>query len=532
MEQEHVAGLDHHAVGGHDLLQRGQVDRRASRAPRWWAQVDEHAAALHAVERPCARGRGAWRTTGGRRRRRAASSLRADEVDAGSVAVVVDGLLHAVAVGVELGADVGERVPLRGVLQREGHDVVGPHVDVLGVAEVGHLAHVDVEEGGRRCRPCPRSGASDGRVAALVQRGAAGEVERQAQAEADAGLHLGARPASTFSGVSRLMRPSSSSSPQSPHVEPSGAASTASSSVATVLTRWLACNRRSRSTRTTFPLRGGPTRWRRRTSSSRATGTSSSRSTSSRPACPKHLRDRGRVGGGLRDDEPFVEGGATVLPPAAHRRLRGLDGLPLPPDQRPHARGRPRAHPRGHGPRRRRRPGAAPEPLAVRPLLRRPRALDRPRPRLQRLRRRAVLAVLPPARPDRADPAVRRRRRRRRDRAGRRRRVPGRRCCRPRRRAATTRATSTRCGPPLSATGAAAVLPHADRRRERQRHRGHHAQGRPRERRPGQPADDREGRRQADGHPGRVQHARPVSSSSASSSAAACPSATPTSTSR
>ena len=71
---------------------------------------------------------------------------RADQVDAGAVAVVVDGLLDAVAVGVELGADVGERVPLGRVLQREGHHVVGPHVDVLGVAEVGHLAHVDVVE--------------------------------------------------------------------------------------------------------------------------------------------------------------------------------------------------------------------------------------------------------------------------------------------------------------------------------------------------------------------------------------------------
>ena len=92
-------------------------------SPRWWAK--------RAVAAAVARG----------------VVARADEVDAGAVAVVVDGLLDAVAVGVELGADVGERVPLRRVLQREGHHVVGPHVDVLGVAEVGHLAHVDVVEG-------------------------------------------------------------------------------------------------------------------------------------------------------------------------------------------------------------------------------------------------------------------------------------------------------------------------------------------------------------------------------------------------
>ena len=113
----------------------------------------------------------------------AASSRRPDEVGAGAVAVVVDGLLDPVAVGIELGADVGERVPLRRVLERQGHDVVGPHVDVLGVAEVGHLAHVDVvEDVGRALHVLGRG--EPGRVAALVQDGAAGEVERQAQAEA------------------------------------------------------------------------------------------------------------------------------------------------------------------------------------------------------------------------------------------------------------------------------------------------------------------------------------------------------------
>ena len=75
--------------------------------------------------------------------------LRSDQVDAGPVPVVVDGLLDAVTVGVELGADVGQGVPLRRVLQRERHDVVGPDVDVLGIAEVLHLAHPDVVEGGR-----------------------------------------------------------------------------------------------------------------------------------------------------------------------------------------------------------------------------------------------------------------------------------------------------------------------------------------------------------------------------------------------
>ena len=83
----------------------------------------------------------------------------------------------------------------------------------------------------------------------------------------------------------------------------------------------------------------------------------------------------------------FVEGGARVF-----RKLHtpGFEGWTVSryrQTERAHARGRSRDHPRGHGPRRRRRPGAAPEPVAVRALHRPPRAVDRPRPRLQRLRR-------------------------------------------------------------------------------------------------------------------------------------------------
>src|SRR3546814_4062104 len=82
---------------------------------------------------------------------------RPHEVGAGAVAVVVHGLLHAVAVGVELSADVGQRVPLRGVLQGERDHVVGPDVYVLRIAEVGPLGHGDVLEGGRVAIPVLRS---------------------------------------------------------------------------------------------------------------------------------------------------------------------------------------------------------------------------------------------------------------------------------------------------------------------------------------------------------------------------------------
>ena len=155
--------------------------------PRWCDEVDEHAASLHAVERHVlepevvreARVPGAVA---------AGIVARPDEVDPGAVAVVVDGLGDAVAVGVELGAHVRERVPLRRVLQPERHLVVGPDV-VEAVVALAHLAHGDVvEDLGIALHVLGRREAR--RVAPLVQRGAAREVERQAQAEGDAVLDL------------------------------------------------------------------------------------------------------------------------------------------------------------------------------------------------------------------------------------------------------------------------------------------------------------------------------------------------------
>ena len=126
-----------------------------------------------------------------------------------------------------------------------------------------------------------------------------------------------------------------------------------------------------------------------------ATGTSSSRSTCSRPASPSTSATVA-VWEEDFEIEPFVEGGATVF-----RRLHtpGYEGWTVSRYRQTSGRtpeGDPELHPRGHGPRRRRRAGDAPEPVAVRALLRRPRAVDRARPRLQRLRHRAVHAVLRP----------------------------------------------------------------------------------------------------------------------------------------
>ena len=109
--------------------------------------------------------------------------LRADHVDARLEAVVVERLGHAVAVGVEEAADMGERVPLRRILQRQDHAIVARHVDEQRVDGLG----VEVEApavlvAGRR---------QHRRQAPRVQHIAARQVERQAEAERQAFLHLG-----------------------------------------------------------------------------------------------------------------------------------------------------------------------------------------------------------------------------------------------------------------------------------------------------------------------------------------------------
>ena len=91
VQQEHVARLDDDVVGRHDLLERLAVDA-APVVAEVVGQVDEDASPLHAVEghvlqaevvREAAVVAAVARGVG----------LRSDEVDAGAVAVVVDGLL-------------------------------------------------------------------------------------------------------------------------------------------------------------------------------------------------------------------------------------------------------------------------------------------------------------------------------------------------------------------------------------------------------------------------------------------------------
>ena len=230
-------------------------------------------------------------------------------------------------------------------------------------------------------------------------------------------------PWRTFSGVSRLMRPSSSSSPQSPHVEPAGRCVHRFVTADSMPSIGVAC----------VPI--GPAHGRPRPAGRshahdaeglrrlRPTGTSSSRPTCSAPASRSTCAI---ARSGRRTSRSSRSSRAA---PAIFRRLHtpGFEGWTVSryrQTRRADARRRPRDDPRGHGPRRRRRPGDAPEPVAVRALLRRPRTVDGARARLQRLRHRAVHAVLLATRAHGARAHHRHRRRRRRDRARRRGRVP------------------------------------------------------------------------------------------------------------
>ncbi|CFV98299.1 Uncharacterised protein [Bordetella pertussis] len=118
-QHQHVAGLDLDAVCRQRLRQFLVAHQGASGAVVA-RQVQQHAAALHAVlgqvlDAQLERGRGAAGIA-------AATGVvgvgRPDDVDAGAVAVVIAQLGAAVAVGVEQRADVGQRIPLRGVLHR------------------------------------------------------------------------------------------------------------------------------------------------------------------------------------------------------------------------------------------------------------------------------------------------------------------------------------------------------------------------------------------------------------------------------
>ena len=147
-------------------------------------EIDHHAAALHWMRR---------KILDAQRQRadmlaeldRAAIAVidRADDVLAGAETVVENDLRLAVAIGVEQLTDMSEAVPLRRILQRHLDHVVADHIDPLRVfagERIGDVGHALALVGDEPRRMAPR-----------VDDGAAGIVERQAEAEGLAFLNLG-----------------------------------------------------------------------------------------------------------------------------------------------------------------------------------------------------------------------------------------------------------------------------------------------------------------------------------------------------
>ena len=342
---------------------------------------------------------------------------RTHEVDAGPVAVVVDGLLDPVAVGVELGADVGERVPLGRVLSASVTTSSAHTSTYLGSPKSGislmwmlknvsgspSMSSVEASRGGGRrwFRAVPP-----------------GEVERQAEAKLMP-ASTSRTPCRTFSGVSRLMRPSSSSSPQSPPTSSRPERCCHRFVTSSVVGPPWSCTDRL------ALLQHDPWSVTTKDFVVSAMGTCWSPRICSGPRLPKHLRDRGVWEEDFELDEPWVEGGARVF-----RRLH----TPVSRAGRSPATARRAAAP----------PRASPTSssrtwgvdgvdvqvmhpnLSLFGLYSDDHELSMARAGLQRLHRRAVQRALRPHLPDRAGADHRRRRRRGRDRARGRRRVPGR----------------------------------------------------------------------------------------------------------
>ena len=191
VDADHVALFHRDAVGvqdAHQLL----VAHGLARAAQVVLQVDQHAAALRAVL-----GQALDAQRGGLgvavASMRLAAGLGGGIFHAGAdllaraEAVVEHRLGHAVAIGVEAAAHMGQAVPLGGVLQTEQHHVVVDHIGqirvfrLIGPAEALLAGTLSVADHGVALR----------RDAARVHGPAARHVQRQAQHEAAAFAHLG-----------------------------------------------------------------------------------------------------------------------------------------------------------------------------------------------------------------------------------------------------------------------------------------------------------------------------------------------------
>src|SRR5579883_17533 len=182
-QADEIARLDDDPVRRYDGHQRVMIDPFPFAAEMRF-EVDHDAASLDAAsrhvldpERPCPRGSIA---------RRLASAAIVDgsyHVPARAVAVVIDHLGNAVAIGVEELPDMGEAVPLRRILQRDDRDIVADDVGMARVVPAQRIVH-------HRLALAPRRFEA-GRMAARVEKIAARVVERQAEAEAPPLANLG-----------------------------------------------------------------------------------------------------------------------------------------------------------------------------------------------------------------------------------------------------------------------------------------------------------------------------------------------------
>ncbi len=185
-QHQDIAGLDGDPIGVHHAHQVVVADG-AELAAEVHGQIDQHAAALHTMYGQCldAERVGVAVVMSARMRGEIVGLgivHRSDDLGVGPEAVVVDAFGHTVAVGIEQRADMGQRIPLRRILQGQQHLVVAEHVERIGVdlgqreIDVGNVVAI----GGPKHRRMP----------AHVQRIAARQIEWQRQAERAAAANL------------------------------------------------------------------------------------------------------------------------------------------------------------------------------------------------------------------------------------------------------------------------------------------------------------------------------------------------------
>ena len=178
VEQREIA-LAHLDLLGVDGAHQVVIADRAGVHAEGGLKVDHHPAPLHP-------GRG-QRLDAQRAGVHRAILGRADQMFVGAIAVVIDLFGHAIAVGIEQAAVVGQRIPLRRILRME-HDVIVAGDLAAAIPHVVVLADMLV------------AGAEQAGWRAEGHHLAAGVIQRQAEAEGDAFADLAHAGKAAFGG--------------------------------------------------------------------------------------------------------------------------------------------------------------------------------------------------------------------------------------------------------------------------------------------------------------------------------------------